>query len=606
MGEQMSKIYLNIFGGIIIYAGATIYLYFNGFILNVNNYYVNVIIVFLFLIGVFRLIKLAYTLSSENKEIDKVGKCTIKVASDIDLIETKLPRSWIKSRLIQVNEILKAKGKLNHRDMAALLEKKIRNLGNLIKYIAGITILIGLLGTFLGMTESIQGFNSALNKTQSQPQNAAISSHKDIINGYKTLNNDMTNILGGIDKALGTSILGILTFIILNYLCIMYKNSQGIIANKLEEVFIVKILPHYQYFESDIITKSITESISGILPQTIKNSTEDLKVSTLNLKEITQGIKTVQGTFNELIINIKDESSALQNANKEINENLRSFSNQIGVFTKTIEVVNSNLTQNQAELQKNADVTRKNSIQITQMLINLNNSYQKLTNFINLEGKDFRKTFEDIGKSSERLPSILEKVILKLEDDRSVKEFQNLSAMIKTNFDQVKSVYSKLEESYQKISDYVSAKDVEFSDILEDINNTTKNLPVLMNKLIAKLDDDRILKEFDHIASLIKNDFSQLQTVYAKLEHSHQELKSHVSAKDSLFKSILDNEEETKQKVAVILNKVAEKLEKNHNVMDSIVDMLNDLRKDIIKAINKLKWENLRALIFRKNKKETK
>jgi len=335
------------------------------------------------------LISLLLKLQRESSALDTVETSTILSKENLEDIKGSLPESWVKERITKVASLAMLNAEIKEQQMSKIVEERYRVSGNMIRYIANSMIFVGLLGTFLGIIQSAQGFESAL---KASPTGAPSASY-----------NDISSIIGGLDKALGTSIVGVISSLILGFMLLAVKNFQHQLITRLEEVSMLRILPYYRKEQSFSMHEAITDSIERILPQTMKDATERLKEAAGLLKDSTERLYSSQGNVMNLVTNI-------QSAVQSLDSNASGFEHRVATFTKELQHIQEALLQLNGNLQQqqrtylglSEDYTKKGeTLQAIGQQVNL--SHQSLTGYVGAREKMFEELFVQINISMNKL-----------------------------------------------------------------------------------------------------------------------------------------------------------------------------------------------------------
>ncbi len=375
--------------GVLMYIASSVILYFAGFIYSPNNLHISVLISSLFLVATIMLISLLLKLQRESSALDRVEEAAILSKENLEEIKSSLPESWIKDRINKVASLAMLNAEIKEQQMSKIVEERYRVSGNMIRYIANSMIFVGLLGTFLGIIQSAQGFESAL---KASPTGAPSASY-----------NDISAIIGGLDKALGTSIVGVISSLILGFMLLSVKNMQHHLITRLEEVSMLRILPYYRKEQSFSMHEAITDSIERILPQTMKNATERLQEAAGLLKDSTERLYNSQGNVMDLVTN-------MQAAVQSLDSNSAGFEHRVQTFTKELQHIKESLLQLNGSLQQqqrayiglSEDYDKKG--QMLQMVgEKVNSSHQTLTGYVGAREKMFEELFVQINISLNKL-----------------------------------------------------------------------------------------------------------------------------------------------------------------------------------------------------------
>lgn len=286
-----------------------------------------------------------------------------------------LKSSWLKERIYQILNMTVAANTPAQDTLSTLLQQKIEVRGNRIRYIAGILIMIGLLGTFLGLVQAIKYLQHFFTASESVD--------------FTMLFSDMKQTLGGLDIAFGTSIGGITAYLVLGYLNIVFRTKQAYIINRIEEVTLEHLIPIMQRFlageTQDLISRTIhilqtlpetvSKQLSLVLEetmqQTIGKSTDHLEATSVHLQHASEGIQAGQelftkalGSFGDFLTRFENDKEQLLVSQEALASGIRDFSEALRinrrVFDQLAETIHhehttlAQLVQHLEEFFKNA------------------------------------------------------------------------------------------------------------------------------------------------------------------------------------------------------------------------------------------------------------
>lgn len=322
----------------------------------------------------------------QETEIDKVYHRTFRSINDIKTAIISLKDSLIKERLFQIDSTYEQSNKVNYSEIEYLSVKRQKNYGSIEKYIINATILIGWIGTFLGIIQSVKSLNISDNSIQMP-----------LISG----------IINGLSLAIGASILGIFSSLSLGFLYTAYKNYENNVFTKLEEISILKIVPHYSIVENSLISKAIADSMNRVLPSIIKQSTDDLKEATLNLKGVTEEIKANQQNISTLISQIETSVVSSTENNRQIQVQLKEFNGHINKLIPTLDNIDSAITQNKNEFEQIKSENKANYEVISKTYTTLKEHSDTLKTFSTTIHIDFANFLNDNSKSNEQFKQVV-------------------------------------------------------------------------------------------------------------------------------------------------------------------------------------------------------
>lgn len=187
----------------------------SAFIYNVQ---INSVILLCFFCGVFFIYNRIFLYNREYSKLISFEKLRKE-----DLDKTKLisPISLYVSR----NSNLISQAKLN--TIMSSIEKRVEDCGSFPKYISGILIFLGLLGTFWGLSETIGNVANIIDNLGIDQSDSAES--------FLKLKNSLKIPLSGMGIAFGCSLFGLSSSLVLGFLNINQKRVADKFLDKVEE-----------------------------------------------------------------------------------------------------------------------------------------------------------------------------------------------------------------------------------------------------------------------------------------------------------------------------------------------------------------------------------
>lgn len=362
------------------------YLAWSGLIFDEYNWQLTSVITILLVFSILSLIRLWTIMNEQENQIDKVFQKEFSSIDDIKTIIISLKDSLIKERLVNIDKTYEQSNKVNYTDIEYLTMKRQRNYGTIEKYIINATILIGWVGTFLGIIQSVKHLNIT-STNASMPM--------------------IEGIIGGLSLAIGSSILGISSSLFLGFLYTAYKNYENNVFIKLEEISILKIVPNYSIIENSLISKAIVDSMNRVLPSIIKQSTDDLKEATLNLKDVTEEIKYNQKNFSTLITQIEVSVLNATENNQKIQILLGAFNGHISKLNPTLDRIDDVIIQNNHEFEKIIVENKANFDVISKTYSSLKSHSDTLKTFTENLKNDFSTFLINASTSNNQYKEVL-------------------------------------------------------------------------------------------------------------------------------------------------------------------------------------------------------
>ncbi len=337
-----------------------------------------------------------------------------------------LEPSLFRERLYKIFTMVLAGNKPERETLAALLQQRLEIGGNRIRYIAGILIMVGLLGTFLGLVQAIQYLQHFFTASESVD--------------ITTLFSDMKQTLGGLDQAFGTSIGGITAYIALGYLHVVLRSKQAAIQTKIEEATSEYILPILEPFYNDAspagiemqILRTIPETLSHqlsltldqVIRQTIGSSTQDLKTTSALLQEAAQGMQAGQELFTNTLGAFGDFLTSFQEGREQLVESQAALASGIREFSEELALLRDNQGMLASSLTMTKDYMTNSETRFSSM--------DEVVHKIHDIWSDNRATFEHVAETIQYEHHALTGIAQSLEGFLNDAQ-QNLTSLVSDN-----------------------------------------------------------------------------------------------------------------------------------------------------------------------------
>lgn len=263
-----------------------------------------------------------------------------KLRKTVDDYFAILEQSLLKEWAYKILNMTLHATKPDQNALSLLLQQRVEVGGNRIRYIAGVLVMIGLLGTFLGLIQSLKYLQHFFTASEGLDIN--------------TLFSDMKQTLGGLDKAFGTSIGGILAYLVLGYLNIVLRTKQAYILSQIEEVLLDHILPVMEGFlvktPSDsgsaaieilqtlpqTVAEELRRALETIMQQTIGGSTARLEATGAHLQSAAEGIQQGQETLTETLRTFGDFLTTVQESRAQLALTQQTLASGVKAFAAEI------------------------------------------------------------------------------------------------------------------------------------------------------------------------------------------------------------------------------------------------------------------------------
>jgi biopolymer transport protein ExbB/TolQ len=279
-----------------------------------------------------QLLQKKYTLTSEM--------LANNLRKTVDEYFAILEASLLKEQLYKMLNMTLTASSPNQDALSHLLRRKIEVRGNRISYIAGISFMIGLLGTFLGFRQALKSLQHVL------PVSESID--------LTTLFAGMRQTLGGLDAVFAPIIVGITAYFVLAYLNSVLRIKQSYVLNRIEEVMLEHVMPAMQGFQAgetrdipsaaidalrslpNTVADQLTTALTEIIQQTISESIENLKTTSIHLQYAAEGIQEGQGMFTEMLDTFRQFIATFQEGKEQLLSSQETLTSGIREFSQAI------------------------------------------------------------------------------------------------------------------------------------------------------------------------------------------------------------------------------------------------------------------------------
>lgn len=270
-----------------------------------------------------------------------------------------LEPSLIKQRISRIVNMMLTPGSPDLDTLSSLLQQKEGVKGSRIRYIAGILIMLGLLGTFLGLVQAVKYLQHFFMATESVD--------------FNTLFSDMKQTLGGLDKAFGTSIGGITAYLVLGYLNVVLRTKRTYVLNQIEDISVEHFIPLCSRFQAEksqnmpagsveeilqripeTLSKQLGSTFEEIIMRTIGESSEQLKVAGTSLQPTLEGLQKGQHLLSEMLNSTGNFLSTFQEGKNQLFSIQETIASGLKDFSQAL----IHLDENQKMLASSLDMTR--------------------------------------------------------------------------------------------------------------------------------------------------------------------------------------------------------------------------------------------------------
>ncbi|MCP4403572.1 MAG: hypothetical protein GY801_40490 [bacterium] len=533
----------------VAYSFLILYFASEAYIFTAYNREISWLILVLFFLGVVMVLQHLWGLFREDRELLKVEEqlpgfkmglnrllqnrhtysadmFANNIRKTVDEHFALLEASLMKTRVYRVTGSVLSGSPPDQETLSRLLQQQVEVKGSRVRYIAGILIMIGLLGTFLGLVQSVQYLQNFFVEKPSID--------------FNTLFADMQKTLGGLDRAFGTSIGGIAAYLVLGYLNIVLRTKQACILNQIENVTIEELIPALSKLREEstkdpssravevlqtlpgVMTEELGRSLQAVIAQTIGGSSEGLRATGEYLQQAAEGIQAGQQSFSETVTAFGDFFTSFQegreqlvSSQKAIAEGIQQFSHALGHFdenqkmlTTSLEMTRGYLEHSEARLSGMDDVVQK-----------MHSVWQdNRTLFEQLAGT-IHQEHTMLSQTTERLQDFL----LSVKSD-SQEFFQVAQQHIQDPIEKNTAVHERLLESHTLLTSLLH----DMKSFLMDEQNGLRLLSSSMDETFgdAKLQYLQLIDYVEELHKRLRENHTQLGQVQETASAIQQQLQS--------------------------------------------------------------------------------
>ena len=306
-----------------------------------GNREINSLIIFTFLIGVLISFRQTFRLSKEKNWLQFVRKSNI-FFPDND------KSSKIKPELLAPIATLLVENQNNNSSLTANslstilggVSSRLDENRDIIRYIIGLLVFLGLLGTFWGLLQTISSVSSVI-------QSLEISVNENNTNFFDKIIKGLNAPMEGMSTAFSSSLFGLGTSLILGFLDLQVSQANNRFFNELEDWLSQKAI-----FTAPSETKNIElgevalENLAVISKNYINSENEKVKTSerlnelNLLLSRLTEKLddeKNIKHSIDELNMNVKN---IIENDKIHSNELINNINLELRALRKVIEKIN--------------------------------------------------------------------------------------------------------------------------------------------------------------------------------------------------------------------------------------------------------------------------
>jgi uncharacterized protein YukE len=413
------------------------------------------------------------------------------------------------------------------------------------KSIKSTVTVVGVLGTFMGVTDGLIGFD------------------------YKDVLNSLPNLLGGLTTAFATSVAGMFAFLILTIVEKIRPEKEKVSKDAIEKDILEKILSELQKRDErlDSLEKlnglnkleTIEKLNSEILEELQKKDERLDSLEKLNDLDKLQNIESAIKKSEEAIFQLKDNQSS---QNKILIESFgKNFENMNSILDKTFEKISEGASKEiiQALQQVIQDFNNELTTQFGENFKELNKAVSDLITW----QENYKTSIEVMESNLKTATSSIQNTDSSLEriasrNSEIVEVYEKLKDTVETYRSQIDEVNRHL-ETYSDVSEKAKEMfpniDKNIREIKDNFNMTTSSISAELGTLISDIDSsitqngEKITNTLNHVSISFEDQKTQIAEALQKQADSiikisdklPEELANFENSFEAMTKTFLNN-----------------------------------------------------------------
>jgi tetratricopeptide (TPR) repeat protein len=420
-----------------------------------------------FKIAMNQLLQKKYTLTAEM--------LANNLRKTVDEYFAVLESSLLKERVYKILNMILTARPIDQDNLSHLLQRKVEMKGSRLKYLAGISFMLGLFGTSLSIVQVLQ-------YTQRTFTIADRITLPAIVAGIK-------QSMGGLDTIFAPFIVGMIAYFVLGYLTIILRIKQSYMLSQIEEITLEHIMPIMKGFQVEgtrdipstaidvlrtmpgTVTEQLTLALKGILQQTIGGSTENLKTTSVNLQQAAGSIQEAQGMFTEALNAFKQFLTEFEEDSEQLLSSQEVLVSGMKDFSQTI-VANRKLSERVEEIIQSSYNAFTQIIQHQEEFLKIGQAealtyFQRAQEDINaLMGKN-TEISRGLLESHTMLTGLLHDMKTFILDEQ--KGLSILSSSLEGTFGEARYQYSQLTEHVEELHKRLNDNRAQLTQVHESV-----------------------------------------------------------------------------------------------------------------------------------------
>jgi hypothetical protein len=278
-----------------------------------TNQTLNSIIIFVIVVGIVYILKQTFLLKNELNWLTRLintkqpSKLSVRSPSLLKYLDTFLKEH--SGKFIFSQSAMKS--------IMESLDGRLIESREISRYLIGLTVFLGLLGTFWGLLETINSVGVTVN---------SLNFSEDTQKLFKVLKQGLEEPLGGMGTAFSSSLFGLGGSLILGFLDLQSSQAQNRFYNEVEE----KLSQHTKFTLMNMDENDKKNLGPAYIESLIEVTTENLKKSTSVIDKQNDYQESISKSLYE-VNNFLSENIAL---NKEIKDEIKVLSKTIANISK--------------------------------------------------------------------------------------------------------------------------------------------------------------------------------------------------------------------------------------------------------------------------------
>ena len=486
--------------------------------------------------------------------------------------------SSISRRIRELVNIKQNGGEIDHDVLGDIHAGASSRKAGLSRYILGILIILGLVGTLSGLTTAVKNAEF----TQTEIQN--LDQLKPILGGMQTA-------LSGMNTAFVTTLAGLLASLCLGFIGWLFNLSNSVFLTRFEKTVSTEIIPHFTQTPEIAIVSSMdglkstvdefkmaTETNVQKMQQSIQQLTEkswdtyleQQYVITQELSEIPAELRESLGGINEYQVLIKSTMEKSDKTTKQFMKTTKQFMNKISEFQATIETI---INDFKGLTDQSVSQVAEYQSDVKSIVNDFGNFTERSMSQVSEYQSEMLVGLENVVSEFRQESAGLKTTIDKAQESQSifVHEFaDNLSdTLANTLKTQLQSMFQPIVESQQVM---VASLHESTDNLREDVKSIVNDFELFTERSISQVSEyqSEMLAGLENVVSEFRQESAGLKATVQEAQESQARFV------DELTVNLSDTLANTLQ---TQLQSMLQPIVENQQVMvDGLRDIVKDLR----------------------------